>query len=132
MLAECVDDRRIELAAGVMSELRDRLGLCARCLVWTLVSHRLIGVAGGYDAGSEWDRRPGEGVRVSVSVPPLVGCTHEAGNGSHGRGGVEDALADDRVLTHELRLCVVQGPGLAQDLIGNRQLANVVQLRGAQ
>ena len=46
-----------------------------------------------------------------------------------GRG--DDSLAQDRVLSHELPLVVVEGGRLVQDGVGDRDLPDVVQLRGA-
>src|SRR5207249_4226273 len=38
-------------------------------------------------------------------------------------------LTDERVLTHQVPLAFCQGPGLAKDVVRNRNLAEVVKLR---
>ena len=91
----------------------------------------MVGVAGGDDPRAERDGGAGEPVWVAGAVPALVAGAHEPRDGLQGGRGVEDPLADDRVLAHELRLGVGQRSGLVQDLVGDRELADVVQLGGA-
>ena len=73
---------------------------------------------------------PGQAIGVARAVPPLVGGAHQRRNvGKGGRGG-DDALARDRVLVHEAPLVGGERPGLVQDRLRDRDLADVVQLGG--
>ena len=49
---------------------------------------------------------------------------------SDGPGGGDDLLAHDRVLLHELPLLVAQRAGFGDDLVGDAELADVVQVAG--
>ena len=53
--------------------------------------------------------------------------TRLGGRCQRGRGG-DDALADHRVAAHELPLVVVERARLVQDRVGDRGLADVVEL----
>ena len=74
----------------------------------------------------------GEPVRIAVAVPALVLVADDASHGAHARDRAQDPLADRRVLAHDLPLALVERPGLVQDLVGDADLADVVeQRRGA-
>ena len=76
---------------------------------------------------------PREAVGVAAAVPALVARADEPGDAARSAGAArEDALADQRVLAHQLPLRVVERPGLVEDLVGDRDLADVVQLGGAR
>ena len=47
---------------------------------------------------------------------------------SDGPGGGDDLLAHHRVLLHELPLLVVERAGFGDDLVGDAELAHVVQV----
>jgi hypothetical protein len=44
---------------------------------------------------------------------------------------VDDAFADQRVSAHELLFLGIEWPGLVQDAVGDRDLADIVQVGGA-
>ena len=71
---------------------------------------------------------PGQPVRVAAPVPALVGRADDRADWAQGRCGVEDALAENGVLVHELPLDPVERGGLVEDLVRNPDLADVVQL----
>src|SRR3954453_15723880 len=73
----------------------------------------------------------GEPVGVAGSVPAFVAGAHEACDGSQGGGRVEDTLAEDGVLVHELPFRGVQRAPLVEYGVRDADLADVVQLGGA-
>ena len=93
--------------------------------------HRVEGVARRATiARAERDLLAGEAVRVAGAVPALVAGAHEPRDAAErGRGG-DDALADQRVAADERPLVLVERPGLVEDRVGDRDLADVVQLGG--
>ncbi len=98
--------------------------------VGAVLRHRVVGVADGDDPRAERDLLAGERVGVARAVPALVaGADHRRDRREARRGG-DDALADQRVAAHELPLVVVERPGLGEDLVGDRDLADVVELGG--
>ena len=71
----------------------------------------------------------GETVRVAGAVEPLVGGADDGRDAVERGRGAQDPLADQRVLADEGPLAVVERPGLVQDLVRHRELAQVVELR---
>src|SRR5207245_11798285 len=57
----------------------------------------------------------------------LVRGAHDHRDGSHRGRGVEDALAEDRVLTYEVPLRALKRVWLLEDRVGDTHLADVVQ-----
>ena len=55
---------------------------------------------------------------------------HDPRHAAHARDRAQDALADDRVLAHDVPLLAGQRAGLVQDAVGHPDLADVVQQRG--
>ena len=52
-------------------------------------------------------------------------------DGAEGRRGADDALADNGVLSDERPVALVERAGLVKDLVGDRDLADVVEHRRA-
>ena len=91
--------------------------------------HRVVGVAGEDDARGDRDRGAGEAVGVAAAVPALVLVAHDRREVPELRGAPQDPLADHGVLGHHAPLGVGQRPGLVEDLVRDRELADVVQQR---
>ena len=91
----------------------------------------MIRVAHRDDPRLERDLLAREPVRVTGAVPVLVARSHELRHRCERGGGGQDALPDERVLTDEPELHTVQWPGLVEDLVRDRHLADVVKLGGA-
>ncbi len=75
------------------------------------------------------DLRAGQAVGVAVAVPALVLVAHDRRQVPELRRAAQDPLADHGVLGHHAPLGVVSGPGLVEDLVRDRELADVVQQR---
>src|SRR5207249_7501458 len=70
-----------------------------------------------------------ETVGIAGAVEMLVARAHDRCNVEEGGRGGEDPFTDDDVALHERPLGFVQGAGLVEDRVRNRELADVVQLR---
>src|SRR5918992_4082708 len=127
---ERLDDLRVELRPGAAQQLAQRLLDCEHRRVRALGDHRVERLAHSDDASAERDLLALELVGIARSVPPLVRRADEPSDLAERRGGVQDALADQRVATDELPLLVRQRAGLLEDLLRDRDLADVVDLRG--
>jgi len=126
---ERFDDQRVELRARARTQLDDRQLFADRGAIRAIARHRVEGIAGEDDPGLERDRLAGQRVRIALAVEALVTGAHDAGDGDERRRAGEDALADDRVSTHERPLLCVEWTGLEEDRVGDRGLADVVQIR---
>ena len=73
------DDLRVELRAGLVAQLGDRVARRHRLAVGARRDHRVVGVAGEDDPRGDRDRRPGEAVGVAAAVPALVLVAHDRG-----------------------------------------------------
>src|SRR5664280_3287237 len=131
VLAQRLDDLRIELRAGVLAQLGQRGPSRARRVVGALGDQRVKGVARSDDARSERYLSAGQAVGIAAAVPSLVAGANQARNRSQRRCGVEDPLADDRVLAHQAPLAVGQRARLVEHLVGNGELAQIVKLGSA-
>ncbi len=90
----------------------------------------MVGVAGKDDARADRDLGSGDGVGIAAAVPALVLVADDPRDHAHSGDRSQDALADHRVLSHDLPLGVVERAGLVQDRVGNANLADVVKQRG--
>ena len=75
------------------------------------------------------DRLAGEAVGIAAAVPALVLVPHRLRDVAEARQRLQDPLADDRVLAHQVPLGVVERPGLVQDRVGDADLPDVVEQR---
>jgi len=88
----------------------------------------VVGVAHEDDAGLEWNRLPGQAVGITLAVPALVaGANYLSNPAEHASDPVEHVLALDRVGLDDLELVVAEPCGLVENLLGYRDLADVVQ-----
>ena len=69
----------------------------------------------------------GQAVRVAAAVEALMGRADQRRDWGEEGDALEHAGADRRVLVHPLALVGAQRPGLAQDLAGDADLADVVE-----
>src|SRR5512133_1027793 len=125
------DDVPVELRAGVGAQLVGRLLRREGVAVAAIAGHRVPGVAREDDAGPERDALAGQAVGVAAAVPAFVAGAPDPADGAQRLGRADDALADDRVLADEAPLGVVERAGLVQDRVRDGDLADVVQLGGA-
>src|SRR4051794_12482100 len=121
---------RVELGAGVLAELANGLAVIHPPAVGAVGHHRVVGVAGEDDAGPDRDLLALQAVRVAAAVEALVLAADDASHRAEARDRSQDALADDRVGLHDLELVVGQLGGLVEDVVGDGDLADVVQQRG--
>ena len=91
--------------------------------------HRVEHLGDEDDARAERDVLAGEAVRIPRAVPALVVVQHPVGDRIDAEA-LEHAVADLRVPLNDEPLGVRQRAGLAQDLLGDRELAEVVQAAG--
>ena len=89
-LLEGLDDRRVELRAGVGAQLVERLGRAAAAAVGPVGDHRVERVADRDDAGAERDLLAREAVGVAAAVPALVREAHERRELAQALDGLED------------------------------------------
>ena len=120
------DDLGVELRAGAALDLRDRFLERERRAVEAVGRHRVEGVGDEDDARAERDLLAGEAVGVALAVPALVMVQHPVGDRVDAEA-LEHPVADLRVPLEHEPLRVGQGCRLAQDLLGDRELAEVVQ-----
>ena len=92
--------------------------------------HRVEGVADGDDARAERDVLAGQAVGVPAAVEVLAAGAHERGHRLQAAGAQQDALGDDRVVAHVVALLGGQLAGLAQQRVGEGELAQPAELRG--
>ena len=120
------DQLRIELGPRGRTELVERLLDRQRLAVRARRRHRRERVADGEDPGDERDVLPGELVEVARPVPSLVVVAH-AGPHELDLGQVaDDQVAQRDVLLDDLVLVRRESPRLAQDVVGDADLADVV------
>src|SRR6185295_13568386 len=126
--AEEVHELRIELSARPAPYFRKCQLLLTRRRGGMLLAHRVEGVADEDDPGPDRDVLAGQAVRVALPVPALVGGANQTGHRGERRGRAQNPLTDQRVLSDQLPLDLVERLRLAQDFVGNRDLAEVVEL----
>ena len=96
----------------------------------TVGEHRVEGVADRDDARAERDVLAGQAVGVPAAVEVLAAGAHERGDGLQAAGAQEDALGDDGMVAHVGALLGAQLAGLAQQRVGEGELAQPAELRG--
>ena len=122
---------RVELRAGVVADLGQRVLAAHRLAVGAVGGHRVVRVAAEDDPRGERDLLAGEAVRVAPAVPALVAGADDLADARHqAADAVEQQLALDRVRLDQLELLVGELGRLVQDLLGDRDLADVVEQRG--
>ena len=117
--------------AGTLDHPRARLVQRKPRTVRTVARERVEDVRDRDDAPFEWNRLAFQTVGIAASVPALVVRPGDRRGELEqvAAGAGEQVAADLRVPLHLLALVVGQHPGLAQDLVVDRDLADVVQRR---
>ena len=67
-----IDDSRIKLCSTTLLKLRNDDLQAQTLSIWTIGSHRIDCVGNQNDARSERNGRPGDAVRVSLTIPSLM------------------------------------------------------------
>jgi hypothetical protein len=129
-LHQGLNDLRIELRAGVCDEFGEgdlvRQGLS----IGAIGAHCVPRVAAGDDSRLARDRFPGESVRIAATVPPLVVGADDQADIAHESSDLrEHSLPFERVSLDDRPLIGIELSGLVYDVLGNRDLAHVVQQR---
>ena len=124
---EGVDQARVELLPAAALELGQAVGVGHGAAVGTPRRHGVVGVDDAHHLGEGRDVVAGEAVGVAGAVPAFVMVAH----GGHELGceqRADDVGAEAGMLAHELPLAGVQAAGLEQHAVGDRDLADVVQV----
>ena len=96
-------------------------------LIAAVAGDRVVGVGDGDDARAERDVVALEPVGVARAVVALVVVAHHRADPRQQLDVGDDAVADGRMAAHDAHLGVVELRRLAQDLLGDADLADVVQ-----
>jgi hypothetical protein len=89
--------------------------------------HRVVVVDDRQDARAERNVRTGQPLRIALAVPPLVVAHDERCHGIGERHSGDDLGADLRVDADLLELLRRERPGLRQNVLRDREIADVVQ-----
>ena len=111
---------------GVL-EAAQRLGHVERLAVWAGRRHRRERVGHREDPADQRDVVAGEAVEIAATVDPLVVVPDAGSHGVDVGDVADDHVAERDVLLHDLELLVGQLAGLAQHLVGDADLADVVE-----
>ncbi len=118
---------RVELGARVTAHLGDRDRARERVAVGAIRGHRVVRVAAEDDPRLDRDLVAGEPVGIATPVEALVRAADDLADVAHEPADSrEHPLALDRVRTNHLPLGLVERARLVDDLLGDRDLADVV------
>src|ERR671922_467059 len=124
---EHADDRRVELRAGSGSYLAERALDPHRSPVGPVARHRVEGICDREDPRRQGNVVASKPVGISRAVEPLVMVTDQLdGRREEGHWG-DDLLADHRVRSHDVPLGDAERARLAQDVLGDAHLPDVVE-----
>jgi len=91
----------------------------------------MVGVANEDDTGLQGDGTAREAVWIATTIPALVaGANDLAHAAKQSSDAVEHVLAFDGVGFHQRKLFVTELGGLVENLLGDRNLAYVMEHRG--
>ena len=111
--------------------------LCSSAMAWGTVQLGRVGAGEGHgregvthrdDAGPQGDLVAGQPVRMAAAVEALVGGADQPGRRGQNGCGPDDALPNEGMAAHERPLLGVQRAGLVQEVLGDGELADVVEL----
>ena len=112
-----------------MAELRECLGGGEPCPVDALGGHCVVGVRHEDDPGSEGNRLARQAFGVALAVPALV-VVQDPGRDRLDSEGLQHAEADLGVPLEDEALRVGECVRLTEDLLGDRELAEIMQSAG--
>ena len=126
---ERLHDARVERLAALLPQQADR-GVEAHRLVIRPLRHQRVEVVDDReDARAERDLVALQPGRIALAVPALVVAEDQRRHRIRKRHAADDFGADLRVDADLLELFLRQRSGLRQDVLGHRELADVVQQR---
>jgi hypothetical protein len=126
---EGVKAARVEMGAAVGLQVgQGTVGRPGRP-VGAIRGQRVPHVGHGHDAGGQRDLLPGEAVGIAAPLVALVVLADHRQGVAQRRGPPDDVGPDDRVLLDPGPLLVGEGAGLVQHVVGDADLADVVQVR---
>ena len=126
---ERLDDDRIELCPRYASQLDDGKIVRQADPVRTLRRHGLVGVAHRDDLRRERDLVTLETIRVAGAIETLVVREHDRADPLQVRDLTQEVRADHRVRAHLGPLLVAERRGLAEDVLRDADLSDVVEER---
>src|SRR3954469_3831967 len=129
LFGESAHDGRVELRVRALLELQERLLLGEPAAVRALGGHRVVRVGDADDASAERDLLAGQPVRIAGAVPALVVVQHPAGDRINAQA-LEHPVADLRMPFEHQPLLVAERARLPQDLLRDRELAEVAERAG--
>ena len=133
-LLEVLDEHqhevRIERLAGFLAQQPDRAFVAHRLVIRPLRRQRVEVVDDRKDARAGGDFVALHAGRVALAVPALVVAQDERRDGIGKRHARDDLGADLRVNPNLLELFLRERARLRENVLGHRQLADVVQQRG--
>src|ERR1035437_6749800 len=127
-----VDDAWVELAASTAAGLRARVRSAYSRRIGPTGDHCVERVAGEHDPRGQRDLLAAEPVGVAGTVVALGRRSHELRHGLQCGCGIQYSFADQRVVANERPLGVAQRGDFAQNALGDRELADIVQLARTQ
>src|ERR671919_2297175 len=124
---EHADDLRVELRAGPGSDLAERAFDPHRSSIGPVARHGVEGICDREDPRRQGDVVASKPVGIPRAVEPLVMVTDQLdGRGEEGHWG-DDLRADHGVRSHDVPLGDAERPRLAQDVLGDAHLPDVVE-----
>ena len=123
------DHARIERLAGFLLEQRQRRLVLHRPVIGTVGGERVEVVDHREDARAERDLVALQPLRIALAVPAFVVAEDERRHRVGERHRADDLGADLRVDADLLELLLGERSRLRQDVLGHRQLADVVEQR---
>ena len=129
MFEKQFDDFRVEVRARAAQQDRARLFARHAATIRAVFAHRVEAIDDGEDARRPRDRLAAQAVRVAEAVPALVMVADDGHDRVREIDAFEYLRADGRVNLHLVKLGGRQLPRLVQDVIGDGELADVVQQR---
>ena len=128
---EGVHHGRVVALAAIVDQEGERLFRPQRALDQGADLQRIVVVHHAQDAGTERDRHAGQVIRVAGAIEAFVVVADQRGDILEPLDGHQQVLADLRVL-HDLGALVggQHVEGLAEQLVGQAELADIVQQAG--
>ena len=128
-LREHVDDHRVVHHAAALLDDLERGGVAEGRPVRPVGGQRVEAVDHRQDAGADRDLVAAQAARIADAVPVLVMGADDRHDRIRKLDRRQDVGADVDVRLHRLELVRCQLAGLVEDVLGNRQLAGVVEQR---